>query len=1219
MRHGSWSRLALLFLLLLLASIGWPGGFAERPAPLTPRVGTSVSPAPPPDEPAAKLAPELGRIETAAPELTVLLRDPTTKQQLASWIEAKGGKVLRGAEGEGSALVVILPQQEIPELAARPEVQWVEPTYQRRFLGDRAAEVIASAPLKAPGWVLPQGLTGQGELVGIADNGLNTGDLNRLPPPLQGKVRLLRSWGAGGLADPTGHGTQLAGIVAGGGERFPGIAPGASIYFQAIAGPDGKTPDPPADLEELFSPAYAAGVRVELCGWGGGRDRYGAAAFQIDRFCYQHPDFLPIFAAGNGGPAPGTVTAEACAKNALAVGATENPRPLFGTFNPTRVADISSRGPTADGRIKPDLVAPGMGIIGPCSQLVSSNLPGNPLYLRADGTSQAAAVAAGGALLLRQYLEEQSSSSPPAALLKALLINGARLLGDKPNNATGYGLIDVGGTVLALKTGSFRWATPEHSLSPGERATFWYPVADPTRPLKVTLCWTDPPASPGAPEILVNHLLLTVYGPDGERYSAPLASASNVQQVVLSHPRVGTYRIEVTATQGVGPQSFALVYGQPLSHGVLEAAQGDRLTLTGGRELVASRVQEVENGRLVAPDLRPGTDIYYLPGGPVFAVVETRTLAPARFLPVSSGMAVTCETPALQDGGYLLAQDKVEAEGRSLSPQEVPPGARVSLVVNPRTQEAWGVKASWQEVQGFLWSLDSNEVKLIDKGSFPFSPGMVVTQQAQEEALDPMDRLFGVPPTAEFLPGLKVTLFLDPRTREVLHLKVQQRLISGYLETISQGEVVLSDGRRWQMCPGVTLPSHWQAGERVMGVLAPDKPELLRLWAEPALYGRIILVEGSRIYFQDQRGEVRFWTMAPCAGFYRDGIQVGAVGVWPGAFARLLLDEKGKVSRVDLLRQEPHSFTGKLEAVRGQNLVVDGRDFRTGVGTMFWLEDQPVTLQDLRPGQEVRITAVASGGQEWALMVSALASAPPPRLWVKSTGQDSWEGFTTARRLYLLSNGGRQVLTPEASGCFSFRARPTDRLVAVGEGVKGGRLEELAGYLPFRDLAGHWSRPDVVALWGAGIVSGYDDGTFRPDRPITKVEMAALMARCFSLPPGTPLPPGVPSWAREAVQAVIAAGYMSPTAGGGWDAEALVTRAQAAIWLAHGVKGPKTQAPPTPAFKDWDRVPEEARLPVAYLASIGVYRGRGGDLFAPDAYLTRAEAAVLLYRLRFLD
>ncbi|NLK52013.1 MAG: S8 family serine peptidase, partial [Syntrophomonadaceae bacterium] len=187
-----------------------------------------------------------------------------------------------------------------------------------RFLNDRASDIIGTRPITAPGLVTPPGLTGRGQIVGLADSGLDLGSLKDLHPDLQNisgqmpKVVLLKSWsGRATSDDPLGHGTHMAATIVGTGAasdgQFKGIAPGASLYFQALL--DGGTQlKPPSDLHQLFYPAYSAGVRVHINGWGGGTCSYGNTAAQIDAFVRRYPDFLPLIAAGNSGPKAHSLT-----------------------------------------------------------------------------------------------------------------------------------------------------------------------------------------------------------------------------------------------------------------------------------------------------------------------------------------------------------------------------------------------------------------------------------------------------------------------------------------------------------------------------------------------------------------------------------------------------------------------------------------------------------------------------------------------------------------------------------------------------------------------------------------------------------------------------------------------------------------------------------------------------------------------------------------------
>jgi len=235
------------------------------------------------------------------------------------------------------------------------------------FLNDRASDITGASAVNAPGFVVPLGLTGEGQIVAVADSGLDTGRAGNIHPDLQStpgkmpKVVMLKSWAGRDVPDdPNGHGTHMAATIAGTGAasngQFRGVAPGASIYFQAILNKDGE-PQIPADLSSLFLPAYSAGARVHVDGWGGGSNTYLNSTAQIDDFVRDHPDFLVVFGAGNSGPSSRTLTSEANSKNVLVVGASVLPRPAFvpGADDASSTASFSSRGPAGDGRIKPEL------------------------------------------------------------------------------------------------------------------------------------------------------------------------------------------------------------------------------------------------------------------------------------------------------------------------------------------------------------------------------------------------------------------------------------------------------------------------------------------------------------------------------------------------------------------------------------------------------------------------------------------------------------------------------------------------------------------------------------------------------------------------------------------------------------------------------------------------------------------------------------------------
>ncbi|MEW6448484.1 MAG: S8 family serine peptidase [Bacillota bacterium] len=1214
-----------------------------------------------------RVAPGLKASDQDTLQLNVLVFSPDDKKEVADAVVAEGGAVLKGLDEPGTtALRVKLPSRALEKLASKESVVRVEPYVPRRFLSDRAAAVTGAAPALVPGFISPGGLSGAGQIVGVADSGLDKGSLDDLHPDLQStpgkmpKVVLLRSWASGPLGDATGHGTHMAGIVAGtgaaSGGRYHGIAPGASIYFQAITNKAGE-PDLPADLVSLFRPAYSAGVRVHVDGWGGGKNSYSAAASQIDRFCYYYPDFLPVFGAGNSGPKPKTLTNEANSKNALVVGATQNPRPLFGYTDSRKVASLSSSGPTEDGRLKPDLVAPGAGVIAPSSRMAS--LPtGQGLYRQLEGTSMAAAVTGGAVVLLREYLQKREGlNSPQAPLLKALLINGARPL--KPVQASGFGLLDLCGTLLALKEHTFSYVFDEVGLKENEREVFSVTVSDRSMPLKVTLCWADPPALPGTAPALVNDLDLVVEGPDGRRYlgndseqKGVADRLNNVEQVTVPEPVPGSYRITVVgakmrggmASGGQYTQPYALVYGQPVREDVVEGLAGTDVKLAGGESVrLPQEVTAAVNGKLIKePEqaFHAGTDLYRVPGGKVYAVGIYDYLAPGRFLPADAGTVAVGETRQVQDGGYLLRTDSVKVRGEDTSSASVPSGVLIGLQINPGTQVAWEATADWEEKKGFLDALTDNQIRLIGGAEYWLAPGYAVSRETEQEGLDALDRVFGPPGALGNLPsGLPVRIHLDPRTHSAMYVNVQQELVSGFVQEVNGDTVLFTDGRRYHFFPGAQVsrgalreaPELLSAGEHITGVVLPGGKEMLQVQVDPGLlYGLVLFsgLGGRTLQLHDTKGNYRLLELAPEARFCNGGIDIGPTVLTPGQWVRLALDSEGRVARIDLAG-ELDEVTGMIQKCDHESwaVKVNGVEYRVSPGSMISKNLFPVTLGDVKRG-EIATVVFWKGhqGPPVALAVNVQTKAPGPDLKVDPPvfGR-ALTGRTSGTHLYLYTSTGRQVpveLSPEGRFTYTLDwTKPAPiRLVAVDEragGVSGLWVELPSGPTVFTDIAKSWAAREIQALAAEGILSGYPDGTFRPEAFINRVEFAALIARCWPgiEGDGRQAPPDTPVWAREAVQASVYRGLLPLFSDGSFRPGVLVTRAAAASAFA-ALRQPGMRITSHPPYRDWATIPVRSRESVALLYDWGVMRGRPDGFFRPFAPITRAEAAVVIYRLR---
>lgn len=426
-----------------------------------------------------------------------------------------------------------------------------------------------------------------------------------------------------GAADlDSGHGTHVAGSVLGDGSesgaaRIRGHAHKAQLVFQAVEQEmrwrPGAPPDLrssryllaglPADMQALFQFAYGQGARIHSNSWGGGQaGAYDDRCRQFDDFVWRHKDFCFVIAAGNDGSDqnqdgridPGSVSSPGTAKNCITVGACENRRPEFNgqrysdwwpqdypvapikgdpmANDPEQVVAFSSRGPTADGRIKPDVVAPGTYILSTRSSRIAPNnsgwsayTPNFARYMYDGGTSMATPLTAGALALLRQFLRRKRGlPKPSAALLKALLVAGAtRLPGTAAPGAVldahqGFGRVNLDGctrkTLLTLDGPALRTGQ-KHSLTlavPRTRQT-----------LRIVMSYSDYPG-----ETLINNLNLIVTAPDGKRYTGnqPTQGAgltldvqNNTEAVALPAPRRGSWTIDVVASNvAQGPQDFAL-------------------------------------------------------------------------------------------------------------------------------------------------------------------------------------------------------------------------------------------------------------------------------------------------------------------------------------------------------------------------------------------------------------------------------------------------------------------------------------------------------------------------------------------------------------------------------------------------------------------------------------------------------------------------------------
>ncbi len=573
------------------------------------------------------------------------------RDRAAVELEAEGVDVNPLTDESDTDLIIYLPEEEaaardvLTKAAYKHGVQSVEPVILPGTSNNVAAQLIGVTTVRDQHTSSP--LTGDGEIVGVVDTGLDTGDPATIHPDLKGRIARIVSWPISsafrvknaphqrddGPADKgSSHGTHVTGSIVGTGkaaidkghEPIRGMAPGARVFFQAVQQwtrwSDTRAgyalTGLPADIRRVLQQAYSAGARVYNISitWGG-YGRYDLIARYIDDFIWTHPDMVVIVAAGNAGADKdrdghtdlGSVGSPGTAKNVICVGASESLRQGLGwnktwgehlrsrfsvppqstdhpSNDPNHVAAFSGRGPTKDGRIKPDVVAPGTNIVSLRSRAYLGVTPGWGLYPALSdyyfvngGTSMAAPLVTGAAALVREYLRKVKRRHPSAALVKAMIIHSAQYHFDPLNPgsgpydyAQGWGRVHIDTVLFPTPPRRVRVYERRRGLVTGEHITRWADVLSSETPFKVTLVWTDPPGSPNHPRQLVNNLNLIVIAPDGTQYygnqfTPPYNRAfdrvNNVEQVLIPNPIPGRYYIRVQGENILrGPQGFALVW-----------------------------------------------------------------------------------------------------------------------------------------------------------------------------------------------------------------------------------------------------------------------------------------------------------------------------------------------------------------------------------------------------------------------------------------------------------------------------------------------------------------------------------------------------------------------------------------------------------------------------------------------------------------------------------
>ncbi len=553
-------------------------------------------------QPAYKLQKEVIEGKGTA-RVTIQLFPDENTDIIAGLIQSMGFDVVEVIDHKLCKTIdAIVDLKRVDEVARITGVQWIQLWSEPTFTNDNCQWVtqtgwrstVPSDPGARRVWYA--GIRGAGTVLSTTDSGIYMSHQQYNDPanpvnapgvfPNHRKVvayKLYQGAAFGDVSAVSWHGTHVNCTVAGNDTTFgtstrDGMAKEGKIYFVDIANASGGLVVP-TNLAPMYDTIYLGrGLGYNILqhsgswGWGNSSGTYLTQDASTDAYIYAHPDFLNLYAAGNEYYAT-RIRNPGIAKNVITVGATQN-----GTAS-NQIASFSSRGPTQDNRIKPNLVAPGDIIYSAQGGTTNS-------YWSMSGTSMATPATNGSIGLIRHYLLAgfyPSGAANPADSIKyqsAALLRAMAMVSCDPNVGSyvipsfdiGWGRIDVD-SVLYFSDDTRKLIIKDDTVGvgTGQSKTDSFVVTTSTLPLRVAVAWTDTAAAANASITLINDLNVTLTAPNGtyyrgNQYTSGQSAANpttwdnrNVEECFrVNNPVIGVWRLTI-AGQNVpnAPMGFA--------------------------------------------------------------------------------------------------------------------------------------------------------------------------------------------------------------------------------------------------------------------------------------------------------------------------------------------------------------------------------------------------------------------------------------------------------------------------------------------------------------------------------------------------------------------------------------------------------------------------------------------------------------------------------------
>ncbi len=579
-----WGRQAQVSQAALASYVRWSGAF----------------------HPAYKIAPGLASMQGLIANVAVTFYNDGNIEASLMELGLLGAYVQHfSAQPDGAfyTAILTLDADQLADIARLPTVWAIEYSAPQPGFDDEigAQIVVGNYPGGAPvtgyyDWLASKGVNGNGVTWADVDTGLNSSH-----PDITGRAIAYVSYGSPASTDTNGHGSHTAGAIFGDGRGGTGITDPNGFYWGTGTAPSstlvvqnglmGSWP-PSGGWQQFSKDSVLNGAVGSSNSWysdsGGSGYSTNARTHDImvrdanfDTPAVAEP-IIMVFSAGNegddcgSGPCYTSITEPKEAKNLIVVGASVNYPRIGASVN--GLASFSSRGPAVDGRVLPNVMAPGRQTVSfngsgsaTCGSTVSG--AGAAYYNYCSGTSMAAPLVSGASALIVDWWKQEYLQVPSPAMVKALLINGSVDMygGDNgwgssnthiPNNDQGWGLVTLD-NVIRAGVASYYSDQAHLFANTGETWHKVFGVADPTQPVKISLVWSDAPGAAGANPALVNNLHLTVVNGSstyrGNVFSGGWSTTggsadnlNNIENVYLPAGASGALQITVNAASIAG-------------------------------------------------------------------------------------------------------------------------------------------------------------------------------------------------------------------------------------------------------------------------------------------------------------------------------------------------------------------------------------------------------------------------------------------------------------------------------------------------------------------------------------------------------------------------------------------------------------------------------------------------------------------------------------------